>query len=405
MTAQVSPNGTLLQTWASSGDVTTPAQPTIDQGWSLGQKPPHGTMNWIHNEQQQKINHILQHGVSFWDNATGYVVGDLVNLNGVVYKALTANTAITPVAGGNSTWAVYQKSLSSGSSAITISESVNNTTSTIDVSGSGLVSKFEDSDTVTWVASNEKAKASQKQLNTSKITNQDYTFTVSDNGKIFYVSASSSNVTLTLPSRSTVGNNWRVTVVFSAINNNVEIALGDTGNNIIYDQLQNNEPVTFQDKSSGTMLIHGIFDDNNSYSVSGEIRYLPIYIQNTNIPAISSISGNISLEIEALSVIRINGVNTIVNFSFIFPNLLNTINKENISINLQTFLQTLFGIEFTGYRDGQITHNGTAEPLSSGTSINLGNPIINFYGQNTRSDQSVGGVVSLLLDIKNPRII
>ena len=59
MTAQVSPNGTLLQTWASSGSVITPAQPTIDQGWSLGQKPPHGTMNWIHNEQQQKINHIF----------------------------------------------------------------------------------------------------------------------------------------------------------------------------------------------------------------------------------------------------------------------------------------------------------------------------------------------------------
>jgi hypothetical protein len=275
MTAQVSPNGTLLQTWASSGDVTTPAQPTIDQGWSLGQKPPNGTMNWIHNEQQQKINHILQHGVSFWDNATGYVVGDLVNLNGVVYKALTANTAITPVAGGNPTWAVYQKSLSAGSSAITISESVNDNTSTIDVSGSGLVSKFEDSEQITWSDSSGKAKAFFKYKDILQLINVNHTLTAGDIGRNIYWATDSggtSDYTLSLPSAASLPNNWFVDI--SVLNNKNTVGgilkLEPNGSDqLIRNNVQSNDSVNFIVGTKNTFIRVSKLPNINVFSVSG----------------------------------------------------------------------------------------------------------------------------------------
>jgi hypothetical protein len=159
-------------------------------------------MNWIHNEQQQKINHILQHGVSFWDNATEYVVGDLVNLNGVVYKALISNYSSTPVAGGNSTWAVYQKSIVAASGALTVQNNNQSNVSTVDVSGSGLVSKFDNSETVVWTASGSKAKA-KAQSKQYYFDSGSFTLTDEHNGATILLETLTAPLTITLPVSAT----------------------------------------------------------------------------------------------------------------------------------------------------------------------------------------------------------
>ena len=275
MTAQVSPNGTLLQTWASSGDIVSPAQPTIDQGWTLGQNPPHGTMNWIHNDQQQKINHILQHGISFWDNDTGYVSGDLVNLNGVIYKALIANNGVSPVVGGSSTWAVYQKDIVAGSSAITISEDTNSNTSTIDVSGSGLVGKFENSDNIVWSVDGSKSKASFQYLDILQFINADVTLSLSESGRNIYFATDSTGTRdyiMNLPPASSVPNNWFVDVSLVNSGNTVDglLKIEPNGSDqIIRNNIQANSSVNFIVGTKNTLVRISKLANTSVFLVAG----------------------------------------------------------------------------------------------------------------------------------------
>ena len=62
----------LIETWASSGLVTEPDGSKIDEGWQLGEQPPHEWMNWLQNTFGKKLNHILANGVPAWNDATTY---------------------------------------------------------------------------------------------------------------------------------------------------------------------------------------------------------------------------------------------------------------------------------------------------------------------------------------------
>lgn len=217
MTAQVAATGKLLQTWAATGEVTPPAQAKIDQGWVQGERPSHGNWNWIENTVGQKVNHILEHGIALWDNATPYAIGDLVNLAGVVYKAQVASTGISPVAGGNPQWAVYQKSIAAGSSAITVTEVANNNTSTIDVSGSGLVGKFDNTEQIVFSASGANLKATFNSRTATEVleTAPQVVLTAADANKTYYVAASGGSPTtkqFRLPAASSVSDTWKVWV-------------------------------------------------------------------------------------------------------------------------------------------------------------------------------------------------
>jgi hypothetical protein len=217
MTAQVAATGTLLQTWAATGEVTPPAQAKIDQGWVQGERPSHGNWNWIENTVGQKVNHILKHGIALWDNATPYAIGDLVNLDGVVYKAQVANTGVSPVAGGSPQWTVYQKSIAAGSSAITVTEVANNNTSTIDVSGSGLVGKFDNTEQIVFSASGANLKATFNSRTATEVleTAPQVVLTAADANKTYYVAATGVSPTtkqFRLPAASSVSDTWKVWV-------------------------------------------------------------------------------------------------------------------------------------------------------------------------------------------------
>ena len=98
-------NSNLLRTWANNGTVVIPADAKIDEGWLRGEQPPHEWMNYIHNVLGQKINHALSRGAADWNSGTEYLAGAIVNRNGNVWLALSANTDSEPSA-GNSNWSV-----------------------------------------------------------------------------------------------------------------------------------------------------------------------------------------------------------------------------------------------------------------------------------------------------------
>lgn len=94
--AQTIGDSTLLDAWASSGDIVEPDLSKIEQGWLLGEQPPHEFFNWIQNTFGQKINHVLQRGVASWDSGKSYAVGDVVGSGGSVWIAQSDNTNSTP---------------------------------------------------------------------------------------------------------------------------------------------------------------------------------------------------------------------------------------------------------------------------------------------------------------------
>ena len=86
----------LIDVWASAGPVSEPDISKKNEGWQLGEQPPHEFMNWLQNTFGEKLNHILQNGVAKWNNETQYTVGSAVEHNGFIWVTQTPNTNSTP---------------------------------------------------------------------------------------------------------------------------------------------------------------------------------------------------------------------------------------------------------------------------------------------------------------------
>ncbi len=89
-------NSKKLNTWGANGTIVEPSLAKKQNGWDLGEQPPHEYANWVLNILGQKLNHILQNGVPAWDNETEYAVGNMASTGGVIYAALQTNTDSEP---------------------------------------------------------------------------------------------------------------------------------------------------------------------------------------------------------------------------------------------------------------------------------------------------------------------
>lgn len=94
----------LVDVWASAGSVTEPDISKKDEGWQLGEQPPHEYMNWLQNTFGEKLNHVLSRGGVDWNSETPWPVGAKVIRNGRRWRALVANSNSEPTA-ANTNWA------------------------------------------------------------------------------------------------------------------------------------------------------------------------------------------------------------------------------------------------------------------------------------------------------------
>ncbi len=86
----------MIDVWASDGLIVEPTLDKKENGWDLGEQPPHEYMNWLQNTFGEKLNHILQNGVPLWNAETDYLEGNIVQVDGIIYRAKTANNNSEP---------------------------------------------------------------------------------------------------------------------------------------------------------------------------------------------------------------------------------------------------------------------------------------------------------------------
>ena len=96
-------NSNLLEVWASSGAVVEPDISKVEEGWQLGEQPPHEFMNWLQNTFGEKLNHVLSNGTPQWNSSTSYGAGSTVQRTGSVWMAMQPNSNSEPAA-GNTNW-------------------------------------------------------------------------------------------------------------------------------------------------------------------------------------------------------------------------------------------------------------------------------------------------------------
>lgn len=89
-------DSTLLDTWAADGTIVEPSGEKKDNGWELGEQPPHEYANWVLNTLGKAVNHVLQNGVPAWNATTAYLTNNIVTRGGVVYMAKQNNTNSQP---------------------------------------------------------------------------------------------------------------------------------------------------------------------------------------------------------------------------------------------------------------------------------------------------------------------
>jgi hypothetical protein len=112
----------LLEVWASSGAIVEPDISKVEEGWQLGEQPPHGFMNWLQNTFGAKLNHVLSNGTPQWNSSTSYGAGSTVQRTGSVWIAMQPNSNSEPTA-GNTNWSRLLK-LADASSEATASKLV-----------------------------------------------------------------------------------------------------------------------------------------------------------------------------------------------------------------------------------------------------------------------------------------
>ena len=94
-------NSNQIDVWALNGAKTKPTA-KYDQGWLAGEKPVNEHMNFLQNEFGAKVNFINRRGLADWVGtgagvtATTYAEDDIVQVGGVIYRALRANTNRPP---------------------------------------------------------------------------------------------------------------------------------------------------------------------------------------------------------------------------------------------------------------------------------------------------------------------
>ncbi|MBT9516690.1 MAG: hypothetical protein IV112_08345 [Methyloversatilis discipulorum] len=98
----------VLPPWAESGDAVQPTNAEIQVGWPAGATPPsRQRFNWILNYCMNGVRYLVRRGLSDWDAAETYAIGDrVIGPTGSTYQALTANTNKTP-ASNPSDWALW----------------------------------------------------------------------------------------------------------------------------------------------------------------------------------------------------------------------------------------------------------------------------------------------------------
>ncbi len=86
----------LLDTWAAEGTIVEPSLAKKNNGWDLGEQPPHEYMNWVQNIMGRAINHILQNGIPAWNANTEYLLNNITQRNGIIYRAKQGNINSQP---------------------------------------------------------------------------------------------------------------------------------------------------------------------------------------------------------------------------------------------------------------------------------------------------------------------
>lgn len=83
--------------WAVSGDITSPSNTKIEEGWAV-EAVPRQWWNWMQNRADSNIAYMLQKGLPEWDATTEFLANkSYVQRSGVVYKALLTGTNKDPV--------------------------------------------------------------------------------------------------------------------------------------------------------------------------------------------------------------------------------------------------------------------------------------------------------------------
>lgn len=96
--AEINKPSDINKIWAAGGDIVTPADTKINNGW-VEEIPPHEWENYLQNKQDLSIAHINQHGIAVWDSVTEYQAGKsyVTGSNGKIYLCITTNTNNNPV--------------------------------------------------------------------------------------------------------------------------------------------------------------------------------------------------------------------------------------------------------------------------------------------------------------------
>lgn len=90
---------TLIDTWATTGSIAEPTLTKKDQGWQLGEQPPHEWMNFLQNQFGKETNYLKQEGVPKWDTNNDYVIGSIVKYEDQLWRSKTAHSASAPYIG------------------------------------------------------------------------------------------------------------------------------------------------------------------------------------------------------------------------------------------------------------------------------------------------------------------
>lgn len=94
----------VLPPWALTAvpttDIVQPSNSFISAGWQSSSTPPSRQyFNWVLNHATNGVQYLIKRGISDWDTAETYSVGDVVQSGSVLYQsAVASNTGNTPSA-------------------------------------------------------------------------------------------------------------------------------------------------------------------------------------------------------------------------------------------------------------------------------------------------------------------
>lgn len=93
----------LIRVWAHEATLASVDNDRYASGYANGERPPANEHNTLFKEITRGLNHVLQNGIPLWISSKLYEIGNAVNHNGVIYVAVSSNTASEPTA-VNANW-------------------------------------------------------------------------------------------------------------------------------------------------------------------------------------------------------------------------------------------------------------------------------------------------------------